>query len=190
MKLFRESLGYDYLGDWTDRPDNRNIEEGYLRPFLKKQGYSETLINRALYELKRVAGDQTKSLYDINKAVYGLLRYGVQGQTRCGREHPNRLADRLEEPADQPLCHGRRGHRQRQARQAPDVVLYVNGIALGVLELKRSVVSVARASVRTWTTRRPIFIEPLFHHDATGHGGQRHRRLALWRSSAPLKSIT
>ncbi|HEY9299037.1 MAG TPA: hypothetical protein VIQ31_22320 [Phormidium sp.] len=31
-----------------------------------------------MYELKKVADDQSKSLYDINKAVYSLLRYGVK----------------------------------------------------------------------------------------------------------------
>lgn len=78
IKLFRDNLGYDYLGDWKDRLGNGNIEEEYLRPFLIKQGCSETLISRALYELNKVAGDQVKSLYDINKEVYDLLRYGVK----------------------------------------------------------------------------------------------------------------
>ena len=42
VKLFREQLGYDYLGNWEDRPNNRNIEETYLRAFLKgKQKYSD-----------------------------------------------------------------------------------------------------------------------------------------------------
>jgi type I site-specific restriction-modification system R (restriction) subunit len=43
----------------------------------------------------------------------------------------------------------------KASTKRPDVVLYVNGIALGVLELKRSTVSVSvKASARTWTTRR------------------------------------
>ena len=44
VTLFREQLGYDYLGDWTDREGNRNIEEEYLRTFLRdKQGCAEAL---------------------------------------------------------------------------------------------------------------------------------------------------
>ena len=35
VTLFREQLGYDYLGDWTDRAGNCNIEEEYLRTFLR-----------------------------------------------------------------------------------------------------------------------------------------------------------
>jgi type I restriction enzyme R subunit len=79
VALFREKLGYHYLGDWIDRKDNRNIEEDYLRPFLKDvQRYDNALINRTLFELSKVAGDQSRSLYDINRSVYELLRYGVK----------------------------------------------------------------------------------------------------------------
>ena len=44
VKLFREQLGYDYLGDWTDRAGNRNIKQDDLRTFLRdRQGYAESL---------------------------------------------------------------------------------------------------------------------------------------------------
>ena len=86
VKLFRDSLKYDYLGDWEEREGNSNIEECYLRAYLQRRGYSDALINRALYELNKVAGDQTKSLYDVNKAVYGLLRYGVKVQADVGEQ--------------------------------------------------------------------------------------------------------
>ena len=30
VTLFQDQLGYDYLGNWSDRPSNRNIEETLL----------------------------------------------------------------------------------------------------------------------------------------------------------------
>src|SRR5438067_263491 len=86
VQLFQRVLGYDYLGNWEERPQNSNIEPEFLRPVLRARGYSEALINKALYELVKVAGDQNKSLYDINKAVYGLLRYGVQVKADVGEQ--------------------------------------------------------------------------------------------------------
>ena len=60
--LFREQLGYDYLGERSDREDNRNIEEALLGRFLReKQGYDDALITRALYLFTKTAGDTSKS---------------------------------------------------------------------------------------------------------------------------------
>ena len=47
VKLLREQLGYTYLGNWEVRQDNSNIEERYLRAFLKRQGYSDALIRQS-----------------------------------------------------------------------------------------------------------------------------------------------
>ena len=49
IKLFREKLGYDYLGDWQDRDDNSNIEEESFSNYLKRSGYSPEQITRAIY---------------------------------------------------------------------------------------------------------------------------------------------
>jgi type I restriction enzyme R subunit len=166
-KLFCDQLGYSYLGDWTDRPDNRNIEEAYLREFLQgKQGYPETLVTRALHVLGKTAGDSSKNLYDRNHAVYGLLRYGVQVKPEVGETtqtvhlidwaHPERnhfgIAEEVTIPGKASKAHPKR----------PDIVLYVNGIALGILELKRSTVSVAEGIRQNLDSQKKVFIEPFF----------------------------
>ncbi len=74
VKLFRETLGYAYLGNWEERENNRNLEPELLHAWLKQQGNSDRLINKALFELEKAAGDTGKSLYDRNRAVYELLR--------------------------------------------------------------------------------------------------------------------
>ena len=40
IALFRDELAYRYLGDWTDRDGNSNIEEGLLTDYLTRRGYS------------------------------------------------------------------------------------------------------------------------------------------------------
>jgi len=85
VDLFRDRLGYRYLGNWEEREGNSNIEPDLLRQFLReKQGCDQALIERALRFLARAAGDTSKSLYDRNRAVYELLRYGVKVKTGVG----------------------------------------------------------------------------------------------------------
>ncbi len=77
VSLFCDRLGYDYLGNWIDRPGNANIEPAILTAWLEGQGVSDTLIKRALHELSRVASDTSKCLYDRNRAVYELWLSGI-----------------------------------------------------------------------------------------------------------------
>ncbi|WAK74299.1 type I restriction endonuclease [Arthrospira sp. PCC 9108] len=79
IKLFQNQLGYTYLGNWKDRENNGNIEAEYLTQWLTQQGIKDTLINKTLRELDKAASlGETQNLYDANKAVYRLLRYGVK----------------------------------------------------------------------------------------------------------------
>ena len=56
VKLFVERLNYAYLGDWTHRAGNANIETELLTAWLKRQGHGDALIGRALHELGKMAG--------------------------------------------------------------------------------------------------------------------------------------
>lgn len=38
VRVFRDDLGYEYLGHWKDRPDNANVEEALLKGWLRHQG--------------------------------------------------------------------------------------------------------------------------------------------------------
>ena len=78
LALFRDELGYRYLGDWTDRGGNSNIEEKSLSAWLSKRGHSAAEIARALHALRTEAGNPNRSLYENNREVYRLLRYGAQ----------------------------------------------------------------------------------------------------------------
>src|SRR5438105_1021892 len=82
--LYRGTLGYDYLGNWIDRDGNSNVESEFLRAYLTKRKYDEALIAGALHILDIAAGDTSKSLYDRNRAVCELLRYGVKAKPDVG----------------------------------------------------------------------------------------------------------
>lgn len=162
VRLFQDSLKYDYLGNWEKDRENHNIEEHYLRAFWKKKRVSETLANKALYELNKVAGDQTKSLYDVNKEVYGLLRYGLKVREEAGENSKTVMLIDWENPENNHFAIAEEVTVSGQNTKRPDIVLYVNGIALGVLELKRSVVSVSEGIRQNLDNQKKEFIERFF----------------------------
>ncbi len=70
IRLFQDHLNYAYLGNWTDRDNNRNIEQGLLTQWLQRQGVSDVLINKALHKLDQAAAlGEGINLYDANPAA-------------------------------------------------------------------------------------------------------------------------
>ena len=143
IKVFRDGLGYEYLGDWKERENNSNIEKEFLVSHLKSSGYNRHQINHAIHKLKSEADVHGRSLYGNNKAVYALIRYGVRVAPEIGSPKETIKFINFKEPeknhfaiAEEVTLKG--GHERR-----PDLVLYINGIALAVLELKNSRVSIA-----------------------------------------------
>lgn len=162
VKLFQQQLQYRYLGNWQDRANNSNIEEGILREYLTKQGYSLTLINKAIYEFKKTATDQTKSLYDINQEVYGLLRYGIKVKKSVGENYQTVWLIDWEDKENNDFAIAQEVFIKGDNNKRPDIVIYINGIALGVLELKRSKVSVSEGIRQNLDNQKPEFIKSFF----------------------------
>ena len=165
VALVKDSLGYEHLGDLTEY-DNENIIEAELRKSLKGRGYSTVLVDRAVEDLVRVSRDTTKNLYERNRNVYDLLRYGAkvkpdpqsQAETVWFIDWQNYESNHFA-IAEEVTVRIRVGELPTKR---PDVVLYVNGIALGVLELKRSTVSVSEGIRQNLENQRGEFIQHFF----------------------------
>jgi len=142
VALFCDELGYRYLGDWTERSGNSNIEEGLLTDYLTEAGYTPAQINTALFKLRTEANHPNRSLLANNQAVYQLLRYGVPVKTEAGQVTETVHLINWQAPEHNHFAVAEEVTLQGARERRPDVVLYLNGMAIGVLELKNSRVSI------------------------------------------------
>jgi len=163
VKLFCDHLDYTYLGDWHEREDNSNIEKGLLSGWLSRQGVSETLIKRTFRELEHAAalGDG-RHLYDANKDVYRLLRYGVKVKEGAGEQFKTVWLIDWRNPLNNDFAIAEEVSIRGENKKRPDIVLYVNGIALGVIELKRSSISVGEGIRQNLDNQKKSFIRNFF----------------------------
>lgn len=162
IALFRDELQYRYLGDWTDRAGNTNIEESLLANYLRNNGYTQQQINVAIYKLRVEADNHSRGLYGNNQAVYNLMRYGVPVKIEAGKVTQMVSLINWQEPQKNDFVIVEevtlRGNRERR----PDIVLYVNGIAVVVLELKNSRVSIGDGIRQNISNQQPEFNEWFF----------------------------
>ncbi len=138
----KNDLKYTYLGDLTNE-DNEPVDPDLLTKNLEKRGYEADVIKKAVTDLQKKILLASVNLYDANKEIYSSLRYGCQGiKLKDGSRTTVQYIDwhnienndfYVAEEVSALCADGK--HRKR-----PDVVLYVNGIALAIFELKRSCV--------------------------------------------------
>jgi type I restriction enzyme R subunit len=160
--LFKDKLKYTYLGNWEERENNRNIEEELLQNFLKNRGYTVQEITMAIRKLKEAASNLNSGLYNANKEMYGLLRYGVNITPEMGKNSKNVYLIDWKNPLANDFYIAEEVSIKGCNTKRPDMVVYVNGIALAVIELKRSTISVTEGIRQNLDNQQEYFIKPFF----------------------------
>lgn len=155
--LFEKQLGYTYLGDWSDRAGNSNIEESLLTDYLSRVGYTPAQASQAIYKLKTEAGNPQRGLYANNQAVYQLLRYGIPVKVEGDQVTQTVHLFDWKQPANNHFAVAEEVTLKGNATRRPDIVLYVNGIVIGVLELKSSRVSIGDGIRQNLSNQQPEF---------------------------------
>ncbi len=163
IKLLQEQLGYNYLGNFEEREDNSNLEVDILKSFLQKKGFSESLISKTIFEFKReIALNANDDLYPVNKTVYSLLRYGVKVREEAGEKVQTIYLIDWENPQENSFSIAEEVTIKGEKVKRPDIVFYINGIAIGVLELKRASVSASEGIRQNLDNQQHRFIKPFF----------------------------
>lgn len=155
-------LGFRHLGDWSKQPRTLGLDEDILRANLATRGYSDAQISAALLKLRQAMQVMGTTLYQASLQTYQLLRYGVDVQTEAGQPHTTVHLIDWANPAANDFALAEEvtlkgGHERR-----PDIVIYLNGLAIAVIELKRSSVEIGDGIRQLITNQEPIFNEAFF----------------------------
>ena len=157
IAVFRNELGYQYLGDWQERENNTNIEPELVAASLERRGYKSTQIAVAQQKLFTESNNHNRNLYGNNKAVYNLLRYPVPVKTEAGKvtDAVHLIDWSNAENNDFAIAEEvtLKGNQERR----PDLVLYVNGIAVVVIELKNSRIGLTEGIRQNLSNQQPEF---------------------------------
>ncbi|MCX6583341.1 MAG: type I restriction endonuclease subunit R [Candidatus Aminicenantes bacterium] len=202
ITLFQQQLGYRCLGNWSQRENNRNIETAILQEYLTKKGCSPELTRKAIFELTKTAAKPGDGkLYETNKAVYDLLRYGVSAKENIGENKQAIHFIDWQNPLNNDFAIAEEVTVSGQYEKRPDIVLYVNGIAVAVLELKRSTLPVGEAIRQNLDNQQDIFISHFFSTiqlimAGTDSEGIRYgtietpdKSYLAWKETSPIENI-
>ncbi len=149
---------YSYIGKLEDE-FNTNIRENVLAQYLKDCGHSTTDAANAIRELRTTIGQCSNfgNLCDVSEKVYSLLRYGAKVPQQGGTTKDVNFIDwknpdnNIFEVAEEVKVKTLGGEHESRR---PDIVIYVNGIALVVLELKKSSIAVAEGIRQNWRNQQ------------------------------------
>lgn len=163
LKLFQDPalLGYAYYGNLRDRI-NGNIDVVRLTAYLVGRGYSATLAGKAVFELQKAAGNLQQGLYKANQDVYSLLKYGAKVRENPGEPEKTVYFIDWEHTHNNEFAVAEEVTIKDNSERRPDLVVYINGIAMAVIELKKSTVSVSQGIRQNLSNQNEHFNKPFF----------------------------
>ena len=162
IALFRDELKYRYLGDWSDRSGQQRRRGEAAHRLPDQCGLFTEQISRAIYLLKTEANNPNRSLYENNKAVYSKLRYGVDVKIEAGKATDKVKLINWDQPKKNDFVIVEEVTLLGNHERRPDLVLYVNGIAVAVIELKNSYVSIGDGIRQLLSNQQKMFNEWFF----------------------------
>ncbi|MGL2689935.1 type I restriction endonuclease subunit R [Helicobacter pylori] len=154
-----KSMGYAYLGDLT-KSDNENINKESLKAWLIK---NQKIEPERWHKIEQKIHDALKNdLYEANQKFYELLIYGVKTKISQNENTQTTYFIDWKDVSKNEFSVAEEVSVKGPNAKRPDIVLYVNGIALGVLELKKSSVSVESGIRQNLDNQKKEFIRDFF----------------------------
>lgn len=164
IALFHDKLHYGYLGNLQYAQNAKTNDKGVensplivseLRSFLSSQKredgsnkYTESQINEAIRRLEQeilLPNNKPGTLTDTNTAVYNTLIYPIPLKPDPSKNEEDVYLFDFDTPENNRFMIAEEVSyidRLTGINSRPDLVIYVNGIALAVIELKRSIISI------------------------------------------------
>lgn len=163
LALFQDKAGLDYAfyGDLRDN-SNANIMVDKLTAWLIKCGYSQALADKAVFELTKAAGNLQQGLYKANQDVYSLLKYGAKVHENPGEPDKTVYFIDWEHSQNNEFAVAEEVTLRLGSERRPDLVVYINGISVAVIELKKSTVSVSQGIRQNLSNQSEHFNKPFF----------------------------
>jgi len=161
IQFFQKELNYKYYGN-LHLQINPNIIVEKLTAYLKEHGCRSNLMTKAIDELVRTAGNLQQGLYKANQDVYTLLKYGAKVKEKPDEPEKTVYFIDWNHPEKNEFAIAEEVTIKDKSVRRPDLVVYINGIAVAVIELKRSTVSVTEGIRQNLSNQSEYFNKPFF----------------------------
>lgn len=187
IDFMQSELWYTYLWNWEEEERTSCVEIDRLKNWLKKQNkYNDDIINSAVSKLDKAISNQQQTLYDINKEVYTMLRYWQPIKELWKQSTLVNFFD-WKNIENNEFAIAEEVTVVWQHTKRPDIVIYVNWIALWVLELKRSKVNVSEWIRQNLDNQKKEFIKNFFATIQLVMAGNDTQGLYYWTIETPEK---